>query len=92
MVTTLQGLLYVVLLIDVFYSFVQETCWAQSPGQFVEDEDDESFSFSVRISAQDLLQVCRLSIFCLIIIGIYIRECLISEVLRYTVNIRVCIL
>ena len=64
----LQSLLYIVLLLAVFCLTVQETCWAQSPGQFVEDEDDESFSFSVRISAQDLLQVCGLSILCLIII------------------------
>ncbi|KAK6177118.1 hypothetical protein SNE40_015285 [Patella caerulea] len=29
--------------------------WSNSPDQFVEDEDDDSFSYSVRISAQDLL-------------------------------------
>ncbi|XP_076807350.1 importin-9-like [Clavelina lepadiformis] len=34
--------------------------WIESPDQFVEDEDEESFSFSVRISAQDLfLSCCR---------------------------------
>lgn len=29
--------------------------WTANPQQFVEDEDDDTFSFSVRISAQDLL-------------------------------------
>ncbi|XP_041347809.1 importin-9-like [Gigantopelta aegis] len=29
--------------------------WTTNPDQFVEDEDDDSFSYSVRISAQDLL-------------------------------------
>ncbi|BFZ10398.1 hypothetical protein BsWGS_13436 [Bradybaena similaris] len=29
--------------------------WSNNPDQFVEDEDDDSFSYSVRISAQDLL-------------------------------------
>ncbi|XP_064632245.1 importin-9-like [Lineus longissimus] len=29
--------------------------WTQNPDQFVEDEDDDTFSYSVRISAQDLL-------------------------------------
>ncbi|KAL8589419.1 hypothetical protein ACOMHN_021571 [Nucella lapillus] len=29
--------------------------WSNNPDQFVEDEDEDSFSYSVRISAQDLL-------------------------------------
>ncbi|KFM58485.1 Importin-9, partial [Stegodyphus mimosarum] len=29
--------------------------WSNNPDQFVEDEDDDSFAYSVRISAQDLL-------------------------------------
>ncbi|CAH1265152.1 IPO9 [Branchiostoma lanceolatum] len=29
--------------------------WTENPDQFVEDEDDDTFSYSVRISAQDLL-------------------------------------
>ncbi|XP_014669041.1 PREDICTED: importin-9-like [Priapulus caudatus] len=29
--------------------------WTNSPDQFVEDEDEDTFSYSVRISAQDLL-------------------------------------
>ncbi|XP_033102932.1 importin-9-like [Anneissia japonica] len=33
----------------------QVTVWSNNPNQFVEDEDDETFSYSVRISAQDLL-------------------------------------
>ncbi|XP_006628350.1 importin-9 [Lepisosteus oculatus] len=33
----------------------QITVWTANPQQFVEDEDDETFSYSVRISAQDLL-------------------------------------
>ena len=31
--------------------------WMANPDQFVEDEDDDTFSYSVRISAQDLLLV-----------------------------------
>uniref|UniRef100_A0A4W4F5V3 Importin N-terminal domain-containing protein n=1 Tax=Electrophorus electricus TaxID=8005 RepID=A0A4W4F5V3_ELEEL len=31
--------------------------WTANPQQFVEDEDDDTFSYSVRISAQDLLLV-----------------------------------
>lgn len=33
----------------------QVRMWTTNPDQFVEDEDDDSFSYSVRISAQDLL-------------------------------------
>ena len=36
----------------------QAHCWLQNPDQFVEDEDEESFSFSVRISANDLFLTC----------------------------------
>lgn len=35
----------------------QVRLWTNSPDQFVEDEDDDSFSYSVRISAQDILLV-----------------------------------
>ena len=31
--------------------------WTSNPNQFVEDEDDDTFSFSVRIAAQDVLLV-----------------------------------
>lgn len=37
--------------------FVQIKVWTANPQQFVEDEDDDTFSYSVRISAQDLLLV-----------------------------------
>ena len=30
--------------------------WSQNPEQFVQDEDEESFSYSVRISAQELIE------------------------------------
>ncbi|TWW61877.1 Importin-9 [Takifugu flavidus] len=33
----------------------QIKAWTANPQQFVEDEDDDTFSYSVRISAQDLL-------------------------------------
>ncbi|ELT91403.1 hypothetical protein CAPTEDRAFT_225381 [Capitella teleta] len=33
----------------------QVRLWSNAPDQFVEDEDDDTFSYSVRISAQDLL-------------------------------------
>ncbi|MED6248724.1 Importin 9 [Ataeniobius toweri] len=33
----------------------QVKVWTANPQQFVEDEDDDTFSYSVRISAQDLL-------------------------------------
>nr|CAB3256618.1 importin-9 [Phallusia mammillata] len=36
----------------------QVRCWLENPDQFVEDEDEETFSFSVRISAQDLFMAC----------------------------------
>lgn len=37
--------------------FLQIKAWTANPQQFVEDEDDDTFSYSVRISAQDLLLV-----------------------------------
>uniref|UniRef100_A0A4D5RS71 Putative importin 9 n=1 Tax=Ixodes scapularis TaxID=6945 RepID=A0A4D5RS71_IXOSC len=42
----------------VFYMQITEEqvrTWSSSPDRFVEDEDDDTFSYSVRISAQDLL-------------------------------------
>lgn len=45
--------------------FFQIKVWTANPQQFVEDEDDDTFSYSVRISAQDLLLVgdagCRMT-------------------------------
>lgn len=40
-----------------FCSPPQIKAWTANPQQFVEDEDDDTFSYSVRISAQDLLLV-----------------------------------
>lgn len=38
----------------------QARSWSEDPDQFVEDEDDDTFSYSVRISAMDLfLSCCR---------------------------------
>ncbi|CAF96488.1 unnamed protein product, partial [Tetraodon nigroviridis] len=37
------------------FSPPQIKAWTANPQQFVEDEDDDTFSYSVRISAQDLL-------------------------------------
>lgn len=35
----------------------QASSWSENPDRFVEDEDDETLSYSVRISAQDVLLV-----------------------------------
>lgn len=43
--------------IFTFSSVSQIKVWTANPQQFVEDEDDDTFSYSVRISAQDLLLV-----------------------------------
>lgn len=42
---------------DLLSVFYQIKVWTANPQQFVEDEDDDTFSYSVRISAQDLLLV-----------------------------------
>lgn len=36
---------------------LQVRAWTANPNQFVEDEDEATFAYSVRISAQDLLLV-----------------------------------
>lgn len=41
----------------MYYLMFQVRLWTNSPDQFVEDEDDDSFSYSFRISAQDILLV-----------------------------------
>lgn len=46
-------LYYIVLYMQITED--QARTWANNPDQFVEDEDDDTFSYSVRISAQDLL-------------------------------------
>lgn len=43
--------------------------WTANPQQFVEDEDDDTFSYSVRISAQDLLLVRTLEHFVQVLDG-----------------------
>ena len=43
--------------------FIQVQVWTSNPNQFVEDEDDDTFSFSVRIAAQDVLLVSELNRF-----------------------------
>lgn len=49
--------------IFMFSSVSQIKVWTANPQQFVEDEDDDTFSYSVRISAQDLLLVSAQSFF-----------------------------
>jgi len=39
------------------YLKLQVRVWTANPNQFVEDEDEKTFAYSVRISAQDLLLV-----------------------------------
>ncbi|PIK58812.1 putative importin-9 [Apostichopus japonicus] len=46
-------LYYVVLYMQITEE--QVSLWTSDPNQFVEDEDDDTFSYSVRISSQDLL-------------------------------------
>jgi len=50
----LSDLMYYIVL---YMQITHEQCdkWSQNPDLFVEDEDEDSFSYSVRISAQDLL-------------------------------------
>lgn len=44
-------------LTELTASFFQIKVWTANPQQFVEDEDDDTFSYTVRIAAQDLLLV-----------------------------------
>lgn len=39
--------------------YLQCDKWSDNPDQFVEDEDEDSFTYSVRISSQDLLMVSK---------------------------------
>lgn len=50
----MSDLLYY-LLIYMQISDEQMQAWSSNPDQFVEDEDDDSYSFSVRLSAQEIL-------------------------------------
>ena len=40
-----------------FDQITEEQCtkWSENPDSFVEDEDEDTFAYSVRISSQDLL-------------------------------------
>ncbi|CAH1784945.1 unnamed protein product [Owenia fusiformis] len=46
-------LYFIVLYMQITEEQIQT--WTENPDQFVEDEDDDTFSYSVRISSQDLL-------------------------------------
>jgi len=50
----LSDLMYYIVL---YMQITEEQCqkWTENPDSFVEDEDEDSFAYSVRISAQDLL-------------------------------------
>ncbi|KAK3101186.1 hypothetical protein FSP39_001615 [Pinctada imbricata] len=52
--TSINDILYYIILY-MQMTDDQVRMWITSPDQFVEDEDEDSFSYSVRISAQDLL-------------------------------------
>ena len=41
----------------LLFNLFQIETWSNNPDAFVEDEDEDSFAYSVRISAQDLLLV-----------------------------------
>jgi hypothetical protein len=40
-------------------NFLKVENWVANPEQFVQDEDEESYSYSVRISGQELIEVKR---------------------------------
>lgn len=50
-----QVIYYVILFMQITEE--QMSTWTSNPNRFVEDESEDSFSYSVRISAQDLLLV-----------------------------------
>jgi hypothetical protein len=41
----------------IVFMFIKVENWSSNPEQFVQDEDDESYSYSIRISAQELIEV-----------------------------------
>jgi hypothetical protein len=45
--------------IVLYMQITEEQCtkWTENPNQYIEDEDEDSFAFTVRISSQDLLVV-----------------------------------
>ena len=52
-----QGLADLMYYIVLYMQITNDQCekWTDNPDQFVEDEDEDSFTYSVRISSQDLL-------------------------------------
>lgn len=56
---------------DIVFFNLQVSLWTSDPNQFVEDEDDDTFSYSVRISSQDLLLVRKLEILFAIVYHIF---------------------
>ncbi|XP_043224474.1 importin-9-like isoform X2 [Amphibalanus amphitrite] len=57
-----QGLDDLVYYVIVYGQITEDqiNTWSHDPNQFVEDEDEETFSYSVRVSARDLLvSLCR---------------------------------
>merc|ERR1719150_3526264 len=51
------GLSELVYYIVIYMQITEERCqkWSDNPDSFVEDEDEDTFAYSVRISSQDLL-------------------------------------
>lgn len=54
-----DGISQVIYYIILFMQITEEqvSTWTSSPNRFVEDESEDSFSYSVRLAAQDLLLV-----------------------------------
>jgi hypothetical protein len=56
-----DGISQIIYYIILFMQITEEqvSTWTSSPNRFVEDESEDSYSYSVRISAQDLLLALR---------------------------------
>ena len=54
-----EGISQVIYYIILFMQITEEqvSTWSSNPDRFVEDESEDSFTYSVRLSAQDLLLV-----------------------------------
>jgi len=54
-----KGLSDIMYYIVMFMQITEEQCqkWTENPNAYIEDEDDDSFSFTVRVHSQDLLVV-----------------------------------
>lgn len=53
-----QVIYYIILFMQITEE--QVSTWTTNPYRFVEDESEDSYSYSVRLSAQELLVVCHL--------------------------------